>query len=85
MFTVTVGKAKVGVAVMVGVNVMVGVRVMLEVSVIVEVNVASGVEVKRGVCVSVGGNGVGVITCKGRLQAKTARVDINVARYLFFI
>ena len=51
----------------------------------VDVNVASGVEVKRGVCVSVGGSGVGVITCKGRLQAKADRTKTIDIRALLLI
>jgi hypothetical protein len=83
--TVTCGKAKVGAAVMVGVSVMVGVRVIVGVNVIVEVNVASGVGVNVGVDVSVGGRGVGVIACKGRLQARINKTNTSNGKTLFFI
>ena len=83
MLTVTLGKAKVGVAEMVGVSVMVGVRVMVGVDVTVEVNVASGVGVEVGVCVSAG---VGVTTCKdGMLQANADKKNNSNGRALVFI
>ena len=85
MLTVTFGKAKVGVAEMVGVRVMVGVNVIVEVSVAAAVNVASGVDVNAGVDVSVGGSGVGVIACKGRLQARVNKTNTSNRKMLFFI
>ena len=68
MFTVTVGKVKVGVGVMLGVKVIVGVSVAAAVG----VNVACGVKVKVGMFVSVGGAEVGVTACDGKPQARMA-------------
>jgi hypothetical protein len=80
---VTVGKANVGVAVMVGVNVIVGVNAIVEV--LMGVNVASGVKVNAGVCVSVGGAGVGVKACEGRLQASMASTKTKTTKYFLLI
>jgi hypothetical protein len=66
--TITVGKAKVGVVVMVGVNVMVGVKV------VVGVNVVSAVvvNVNAGIFVGVGRTGVAFGSCVRKLQARMA-------------
>ena len=58
MLTVTVGNAKVGVAVMVGVSVIVGVKVA------VDVNVGGGVNVDVGVCVNTAAVAVMVVAVK---------------------
>ena len=86
--TVTSGKSKVGVGVMVGVSVIVGVGVFVGVSVMVGVKVGVGVSVGVAVYVAVGvsvGVGVGVAnSASGALQLlKTnanARVIMSVKR-----
>ena len=67
--TVTVGKVKVGVAVMVGVSVIVGVKV------IAGVKVFSGVEVNSRVGVDVGRVGVAVDPTEANLQARIANMQ----------
>ena len=85
--TVTVGKANVGVAVIVGVNIIVGGRVMVgvRVALAVGVKVDSGVKVKAGACVSVGGTDVGVTTCTGKLHASMVRTETKRAKCLLLI
>jgi len=75
--TVTLGKANVGVDVMVGDNAIVGVDVMVgsEVTVRVGVNVASGVSVN--VSVAVTGGIVGVACCSVEGAQAETKIKIN--------
>jgi hypothetical protein len=78
--TVTSGKSKVGVGVMVGVSVMVGVGVMVGVAVGVGVSVGVGVKVGVGVLLAVG-VGVAKMACTDwqplKARASPARVGIQ--------
>ena len=82
MITVTSGKSKVGVGVIVGVGVMVGVGVTVGVSVIVEVYVGDGVcvgvavnvGVELGVCVDVGA----ARNARGTPQPEITIATINI-------
>jgi hypothetical protein len=79
LFTVTDGKANVGVAVMVGVSVIVGVNVIAGMS------VKTGVKVEVGVAVN--GTTVGVAVCApGKLpHARITKIASNRKRVCFFI
>jgi hypothetical protein len=85
--TVTVGNAKVGVAVIVGVNVIVGVKVMVGVNVSVAVIVCEGVTVNVCVAVAVSAGTVAVAVAgppAGRLQAVANRKTSKmIPEYVF--
>ena len=81
----TVGKAKVGVAVTVGVKVMVGVKVIVGVKVMIGVKVKSGVDVNAGLSVAVSEMGVAVGACDGKLHARMASRQTRKPRFCFLI